>query len=59
MHFSFQTSPNSQSRRQTMAWNKYGQKMDKTENVIPGIYIMSNNGSLEIINPKWTVVKVA
>lgn len=30
MHFSFQTAANTQSRRQTVAWNKYGQRMDKT-----------------------------
>lgn len=59
MHFSIQTSPNNPSRRQTVSWNKYGQKTDKTESVQPGIYIMSNNGQLTQINPRWQAIKVA
>ncbi len=47
MKFSFQTSQNGGSSRQTVAWNKYGTRQDKRENVIPGIYIMSNNGQLK------------
>lgn len=47
MKFSFQASQNGASSRQTVAWNKYGTKQDKRENVIPGIYIMSNNGQLK------------
>ncbi len=30
MKFSFQTSTNSVSRRQTIAWNKYGNRQDKS-----------------------------
>ncbi len=58
MHFSIHTSPNSPSRRQTMAWNKYGNRVDKSESIIPGIYIMANNGALNILNPKWNIMKV-
>ncbi len=53
MHFSFHTSPNNPSRRQTVSWTKFGQKSDKTETVMPGIYIMGNTGNLSVINPKW------
>ena len=58
MDFSIHTSVNNPSRRQTIAWNKYGQRVDKTESVQPGIYIMSNNGQLSLINPRWETMKM-
>lgn len=42
----FYTSPNQGSSRRTMAWDKYGNRMDKTEHVNAGMYIMSNNGKI-------------
>lgn len=33
----------------TVAWNKYGEKENKQERRIPGMYIMTNNGKIETI----------
>lgn len=53
------TSPNQGSSRQTMSWDKFGRRTDKTEHVMPGMYIMSNNGQITPINSQFTSLKVA
>ena len=59
IQYSFHTSQNSPSSRQSMAWNKYGHKNVKTERVVPGIYIMSNNGVLEKVKQTFSEMKVS
>lgn len=53
------TSANQGSSRQTMAWDKYGKRKDKTEYVVPGMYIMSNKGTLEPFASHFTELKIA
>ena len=56
--FGFYTSPNKGSSRKTMAWDKYGRKIDKTEHVVPGMYIMSNTGSIDELNHEFNEMRV-
>lgn len=39
-------SPNTNSNTDTYTWDKYGNKISKGENKMPGIYIMANTGSI-------------
>ena len=41
-----------------MSWDKYGRRRDKTEYVVPGMYIMSNNGIIEPFSSTFTQMKV-
>ena len=58
-NFGFFTSPNRGSSRQTMSWDKYGRKTDKTEHVMPGMYIMSNTGSIEKMDHQFSEMRVS
>lgn len=42
-----------------MAWDKYGRRMDKTEHVVPGMYIMGNTGTVDALNHEFTELRVA
>jgi len=39
-------SSNTGSSTQTTTWNKYGDRIDKHENRMSGIYIMANDGAI-------------
>lgn len=43
-------SANRNTNTDTYTWNKYGEKQNKRENRIPGIYIMANDGKIGSIN---------
>lgn len=42
-----------------MSWDKYGTKSVKTERVVPGIYIMSNSGTLKKLEQVFTEMKIS
>ena len=43
---SLSQSANRPSSTQTTTWNKFGESIHKTERRDPGIYIMSNSGTI-------------
>lgn len=41
-----------------MSWDKFGRRTDKSEHVMAGMYIMSNNGQITPISSQFNSLKV-
>ena len=53
LQFSYCRSKSGGASRKSVAWNKYGDRMDKNEYINPGMYIMFNDGKLETLQLQY------